>query len=225
MKRNQLLLGILAAAAAALLGVQGAQAQVPGITWNTDNATALGTGCNSRGPNPDVRFITSGPDMSVLFSAFEVSLPGGGPDRRLGQMKNCNVRIPATLRRGFYLSTLTQALTYGVTKTANSAGTITTRSTFFNLPVEDLSVTFARVEANIPSAVERKRQDFLVNATCEGPDLSGLYQSAIAVSGVRGNDQETIIIGAQVLDLRYDVTVPVLTCPEAERRGLRGLAR
>lgn len=212
MSRKAWFVASVAAATAAIAGARVAEAQ-SAVVWNIGGAAALGSGCNSTGPNPNTVFVAFGNDVAVLFSTFGVDLPAGGTDARLADLKSCQIRIPATLREGFYFSQLKQTLTYGVVKSANSTGKISANSTFFNQPVAGFTVNLPSGAANNPAITQSKTTPFLVTSACGGTPLSGLFRSDLAVSATRANAGQSVIVATQGFDLRYEITIPILLCP------------
>lgn len=212
MMRKTWLFATVVAATATIAGARVAEAQ-QAVIWDTGGAVAFGSGCRSVGPNPNTVFVSFGNDAAVLFSAFGVNLPAGSANMALAELKNCEIRIPATLREGFYFSELIQTITYGVNKSANSSGKITTNSSFFNLPVASFTVNVPLGAINNPAVTESQTNPFLVTAACGGAPLSGLFRSGMAVSGSRSSPGQTLILAAQGLDLRYQITIPIVLCP------------
>lgn len=180
------------------------------IVWGVGGALALGTGCSSSAG--DTQFIAFGNDVAVLFSRFGVELPAGGPSTSLSQLKNCNVRIPATIKSGLMISQLTQRITYGVNKSANTSGKITSTASFFNLPVAQFSVNIPFGAINEPALTQTKTTPFLVASACSAV-ATGLYRTDMAVGGNRAGGGESLILAMQGLDLRYDVLVTIIPCP------------
>lgn len=191
-------------------------ASAASISWHAHRAVALGSGCNSSAG--DTFFIANGNDLSVVFSSLGVNMPGGS-GLPLAERKNCSLRVPATIASGFYVGELTQVLSYGVTKTRNALGGISSRATFFNAPASPLSVSFPRgVAMNVPLANLTRRDLYLVNthggyisSWCRSP--SGIYKADLAVSGQRYSDLEDLIVFSDALDLRFEAIVGLVTCP------------
>lgn len=190
------------------------------ISWNTNSAIAIGSGCNSRDPNRpiDTFFVANGNDLSVVFSGLGVNLPGGS-GLPLAERKNCSMRVPATLAGGYYVGELTQVLSYGVTKTRAALGGISSRTTFFNAPASPFSVSFPYGSAmNIPLANQTRKDLYLVNTYgsyiynwCRNPQ--GIFKSDISVSGQRYSDLEDLIIFSDALDVRFEAIAGLVTCP------------
>lgn len=180
------------------------------ITWNVNNALALGTGCSSiRG---DTAFISNGNDLSILFSNFGVNMqPNDG--QGVSATVNCAVRVAATLHKGFYLSNLQQTITYGVNKSANTSGRITALDSFFGAPVSSFTVNIPFGPMNRPAVTQTKNNALLMVSACGGGDLAGLFKSNLAVGVVRASVHEDLILGTEGLDIRYDITAPFLVCP------------
>ena len=188
-----------------------AVAQTQGVDWQVERGLALGTGCNSL--LGDTAFISFGNQATVLFRRFGVTLPEGPDDPRLSYLENCSVRIPATIRRGYYLGELVQTITYGVNKTEYSTGRITSLASFFNTPVASFTVDIALGAANAPALTETRSSPVPMASACGASPLAGLYRADLAVSGNRADTTQSIIVAAQGLDLRYDVVFPVSLCP------------
>jgi hypothetical protein len=205
-------LPFLFAAASMSLGLAVAPktASAQDIIWGVGGALALGTGCSST--FGDTQFIAFGNDVAVLFSRFGVELPAGGPSNSLSQLKNCNVRIPATIRSGIMISKLMQRITFGVNKSANTSGKITSNASFFGLPVASFSVPVPFGAINEPALTQTKETPFLVNAACSNV-ATGLYRTDMAVGGNRAGAGESLILAMQGLDLRYDVLLTIIACP------------
>jgi hypothetical protein len=149
--------------------------------------------------------------VSVLFRNFGINLKKGSGN--LTDLRQCSVRIPATVPNGVYKSELTQALTYGVNKSAGSTGVITTKSTFFNLPVTPLTVNIPAAPMQSPAVTAQRVTNLLVLNACNGQSKDGLYKSDIAVSARRLNLNQDIIVATAGLDLRYDITNVIFRCP------------
>lgn len=210
MKRRILFSFALASAIPVAIAATATPAQAqPAIEWYPSSGLALGTGCSSIWG--DTALISFGNSVAVLFSKFGVDLPAGGPNTALADLKNCSIRIPAKLRKGFYFSELVQTVTYGVNKSANTYAKIATNSNFYGAPI-NFTVLEPLGVKNVPLATHTKTTPFLVLAACAGKDLNGLYLSDMAVTGNRNSKYESIILGVQGLDLRYDITIPILLC-------------
>lgn len=178
------------------------------ITWHPDLEVHNGSGCPTKA---DAQVIAFGPDAAVLFRNFGINLQKGPGD--LKAIRQCSVRIPATIPNGAYKAQLTQAITYGVNKSKNSDGVIKTLSSFFTLPVKSFAIAIPRVEMQDPGVVNAKIDDRLEVNACNGPGKEGLYRSDVMVSARRDNVNEAIVVATAGLDLRYDVTTVIIRCP------------
>jgi len=191
----------------ALVGGQ-ASAQVQAVKWDTTKAIIAGTGCTK---DVDAFVLANGNDLAIVFTALGVDLPGG-VGTQLSDRKNCAVRVPASIAKGQYIGELTQSYTYGVVKSAGSNGSISTRSTFFNFPVNLLGLNFKHGETlNVSQARISRKDLFQVNTPwyhgwCNpNRSLSGLYQGNLAVSGQRDTETEDLIMFVDGLDLKYEI--------------------
>jgi hypothetical protein len=188
--------------------------QPPAVVWDVNDAILGGTGCSLQ----DTAVLASGNDLSIIFSNLGVSLPGGSTNQ-LSDRRNCAVRVPTQIAKGVYIGQLTQTLTYGITKTAWSEGTASTRSTFFGFDVSPYSVTFPKGSVfDVAEQVSSRHDTFFVNAPWQqgwcSPyrPLKGLYGANMAVSGTRDTNMEDLIMFVDGLDLRFDVLVALYTC-------------
>lgn len=201
-----LVLGSLAVATPSFAGT---------ISWNADQAIALGSGCNNRDMSRpmDTFFLANGDDVSVVFSGLGVNLPGGS-GLPLSDRKNCSIRIPARIANGWYVGQLTQTLSYGVTKTAGSQGAISTRSTFFNVPASPFRISYNYGSSlNRPLETSRRVDNYLVYAPslCRSP--AGIFKSDLSISGQRRSDWEDLILVSDALDIRFEAVAGLVLCP------------
>jgi hypothetical protein len=160
----------------------------------------------------------NGNDLAIVFTNLNVNLPGG-VGSALADRKSCTVRVPARIARGVYIGELTQAFTYGVTKTAGSNGSVATRSTFFGFDVSPYTWGVSQGEVLDEPLVTQQRKDrFLVNTPwyrgwCNGNRaLDGFYNANIAVTGQRNNRWEDLILAVDGVDLKYEVLAAWYTC-------------
>lgn len=202
---RKLLLALGALIPAAIAAAPG-EASAQDIIWHVDMARALGSGCSSTAG--DTEFIAFGNDVAVLFSAFGLNLPA--PNNGL---KNCSVRIPVTIREGFYAADLIQTLTFGYNKSFGASGSITTLASFFNRPVASFNVPIpVGFPLMNPADVRTRSTPIVVFDTCAG-SLSGLYRSDLAVAASTGGGNGFINLATQGLDIRYQITIPIFLCP------------
>ncbi len=211
------LLGI-AAIGTLIAGFSQAQASDGSVRWDERRAILAGSGCQK---DVDAFVIANGNDLSVIFTDLGFSLPGGS-GAVLAARKNCVVRIPATIAKGLYIGELTQQVTYGITKTRGSRGTVASRSTFFGFPVSPYTVRVPYgTSINEPFLTNTRRDRFLVDTTrgswwsrwCAAQrSPRGLYQANFVVSGQRDSDFEDLIMFVDGLDLKYEVRAALQFC-------------
>src|SRR4051812_49172499 len=103
------------------------------IRWDVTSPRVViaGSGCQK---DVDAFATENGDDLAMVFPVFGVTLPGGSSSH-LADRKNCAVRIPAEIGKGYYIGRLTQRVSYGVTKSKNATGSVATRSSFFGFNV------------------------------------------------------------------------------------------
>jgi hypothetical protein len=203
----------LALVAACGLTATGATAE--SVRWNVERSILQGNGCQK---DWDAFISSNGNDLSIVFTNLGLDLPGGSRLPLAGR-KNCAVRVPAEISQGYYIGQLVQRITYGVTKTARSTGSMATRSTFFGYNVSPYTVTLPYGRAmNSPLAVQSRVDNFQVNTDwasgwCRpGRNPAGLYQANIAVSGQRDSDREDLIMFVDGLDLKFEMLVALTHC-------------
>jgi hypothetical protein len=195
----------IAAAVAAAPRPAGAQE----IVWNVADAKAVGNGCSSA--QGDTAFITFGNDVAVLFSKFGVDLQPGGSSPALAALKNCNVRIPATLRGGRKILELTQRITFGVVKSESSDAEIRVHSTAFGNLLTPMNVGVGAGAKQDPAVVHMKKEQVSVTGACSH-DMPGNLVSNMSVSGKRSSASESLLLAMEGLDLRYDLVLSVAPC-------------
>lgn len=194
---NRKLISALAVSIPAAAAVAPRPASAQAIIWHVDNALALGSGCSSTAG--DTEFIAAGNDVVVLF-------------QNLDGNKNCSVRIPATVREGFYLAELTQTIIYGYHKSSNASGAITALASIFNNPVASFNIPIPVGPPNdVPVATRTRVTPILVVDACAG-SLTGLYRSDLATT-TAAPPNGFILLTLEGLALRYQITLAVSLCP------------
>jgi hypothetical protein len=187
------------------------------VKWDASRSVLAGVGCRK-----DVdSFVTeNGNDLSIVFTNLRVDLPGGASPTLAGR-SSCIARVPAKIAPGYYIGELTQRISAGVVKTARTRGSIGTRSSFFNFPVNphSLELPYGR-SINNPLMVESRRDLFSVATApswlrgwCSPTRApQGLYQANFALSGQKDNMMEDLIMGVDSLDVKYEVVAGPVQC-------------
>ena len=188
------------------------------INWDTDHATLVGNGCKKDADS----FVTqNGNDLSIIFTNLGVNLPGGSSVRALLTRSSCLSFVPATIAPGQFVGELTQNLTYGVTKTAHSIGSVYAQSRFFGFSVSPLPVNFAYgKQLNNPLANQIRKDQFNVRTTpqwfqgwcARSRPTKGFFEANIIVSGQRDNPNEDLIMFVDGMDLKFEVGVTLKSC-------------
>lgn len=189
------------------------------VVWDVNSPQTIiaGTGCQK---DMDAFASTNGNDLAVVFTRLGVDLPGGGSSV-LADRKNCVVRVPATIAPGVYIGELTQRISYGVIKTANTSGSIATRSTFFGFNVSPYTVNLPYGYAvNQPLLTQQRLDRFNVQTTPSwfqgwcSPNRAprGLYQANIAVQGQKSSSRDDLVMFVDGLDLKYEVGAALVRC-------------
>jgi hypothetical protein len=218
----------------------------PPIKWNAQNtlmsgwSTLLnGSACikgdmnnPSATPNANAWVISAGSDFAVVFDELGGSLPGlepvdpatitvGPPAPRapLGFRTNCSIRVPVELPKGFYLSDLSQTITYGILKDKKAEAKVSVSTSFFSNPITPLTITAPwNVEVNEPMKTASRADTFLVTtppsrSACRGTGtFHGLYKAEFAITGRRESDTNNLIVKIDGLDLRWDVVASLWDC-------------
>lgn len=185
------------------------------VQWNFNNgAIAAGTACKSMGADADTFFISSGNEVSVVFSRLGINL--GDEYAPTAERHTCNVRIPVRIAKGMYIGKLDQTLLYGVTKSQGSSAEISARATFFNKPAAFVSRTFPRGFA-MDEALQTMTasQDYQVNAPswCTfSTGMSGLYAVNLAVAGQRDNPYENLVVQIDGADIKFQAVAGWYRC-------------
>lgn len=189
------------------------------VQWDVGSPQTIiaGSGCQK---DLDAFASSNGNDLAVVFTRLGVDLPGGGSPA-LADRKNCSIRVPATIAPGVYIGQLAQRLSYGVIKTSNTTGALSTRSTFFGFDVSPYTVTLPYGYAlNRPLMTQQRIDQFSVRTTptwfqgwCSRSRAPrGFYQANIAVSGQKSHRYEDLIMFVDGLDLKYEVSTALVRC-------------
>lgn len=158
-----------------------------------------------------MRRITRPAGLIVLPSRPGVDLPAGGPNPALTPPRNCSIRVPVTIRAGLRSGQITQEISDGVVKSANSAARITALDRFFDGPVDAFTVTVPFGARSDLAVTASQTTPISVTAACS-TTTTGLYSSTLAVSGTRTSRAETLILGTSGLDFRYVINPTLEPC-------------
>ncbi|MCX6118604.1 MAG: hypothetical protein NT027_13760 [Proteobacteria bacterium] len=187
------------------------------VKWDAARAALAGQGCVK---DVDAFVLENGNDLSVVFSNLGVNLPGNSSST-LAARSNCTVRVPARVAPGVYIGELTQRISYGVTKTARTRGSVATRSTFFGFPVSPYTIDLPYGRSiNEPLLVNSRQDLFSVRTTptwyqgwCAPRRApQGLYQANFAISGQKDHASEDLIMFVDGLDLKWEIVAGPVQC-------------
>lgn len=180
------------------------------VQWDADRAILAGTGCQK---DIDAFILEAGNDVSVIFSNLGVDL--SDQFAPMAARKSCLARIPARVSNGYYIGTLTQAVSFGVIKSRNSQATVGVNSTFagYRLPALNVTVGRGRI-ANGEIEQASRSDDFLVHGRgfCRR-NIPVMYQAQLTVAGQRGSHLESVITQVDGLDVRFEATAGYFICP------------
>jgi hypothetical protein len=195
-------------------------AHADSIEWSAETATLEGSGCRK---DLDAFVVSTGSDISVIFSALGFSL--SGQNSPMAANRNCNIRLPASVPPGRYIATLDQSLFFGAVKSTGSDAAFQMRARFFNQHFLSPGFVFARGQAvNDPQKVESRRDRFesgrpgqgrpWIDSLCKrGRPATGAFQGQIAVRGKRDSKAEDLILFVDGLDLRFEIEAQLANCP------------
>lgn len=197
-------------AISAFLGTTGPAYSQQVIRWDVNRAVLAGSGCQK---DVDAFIIEAGNDVAVVFSNLGVELA----DRYapLAARKTCMARIAASVAKGLYIGTLTQNVSFGVSKSFGSEAGVGVMSSFAGYRLPPLNVSIGRnrrADGDIQTA--SRRDDFLVNGRgmCNR-NIPVMYQAQLTASGSRSTINDFVITQIDGLDVRFEATAGVYTCP------------
>lgn len=187
------------------------------VDWDAEHALLVGQGCKK---DVDAFVTQNGDDLSIVFTKLGVNLPGGGVPL-LAMRSSCLAYISATVAKGKYIGRLSQNISYGVTKTAHSFGSVFSQSSFFGFGMIPHGVNLPYGQKiNNPLANLQRQDKFSVNTApswykgwCANTrPTKGLFQANISVFGKRDNIKEDLIMFVDGLDLKFEVAVEIASC-------------
>jgi len=185
------------------------------IHWQTDHAKLNGPGCKKE---IDAFVTTNGDDLSIVFTELGLDLASHKEKPNTGRT-HCMIQIPAEISSGIFMAELIQQVTYGVTKTERSSGTLSTRSHFFGFPVSpyDVHVPYGTF-INDPLLVSRRVDRFgpgshWKKGWCKkNRERKGKYQAQMVVAGQKDGEAENLIMFVDGLDLRFELMASLAQC-------------
>ena len=180
------------------------------VSWNyNEKATASGSGCNME----NTFFLSAGDEVSIIFSNLGVELDGyqGGS---LEQRKFCRIKIPALIKKGFYLSSLSSSLLYGLVRSEETEAHVSLQYRFLganyfrnkdygNSPQEP---------RNIPLAELRGKTRIRNPKRCGGKDFKSALFARASVAASRKRVEEGVVIHLDGLSLRLDAVASMEAC-------------
>lgn len=196
------------------------------ITWDDKRAVLLGKGCKK---DVDAFVTQNGDDLSVVFTKLGVNLPGGSSPLLMAQ-SNCLVSVPASIAPGNFIGRLTQNISYGVTKTEHTKGSVLASSNFFGMAVSPHQLILPDgKKLNTPLANIMRQDLFNTRATpmwlkawCARSRASkGIFSANISVFGQKDNKNESLIMFVDGMDLKFEVAVSIQTCEELMKAAQR----
>lgn len=147
-------------------------------------------------------------DVIAAFSEFSIATSGF----KIFDAATCMQKIPVTLKKGFYISSITAGLNYDIVKGANStaqigySGSFTKNATF--LKFVNGSRSFAKGQAvdeqsAFTNTVTFDRNSFLVKLWCAQTSketMEDVFQSVISLSSMKSTFQSSGDVNASVLN-------------------------
>ena len=178
------------------------------ISWNYNGqAKALGSGCDQT----NTLIIMAGNEVSIILAGFGVQMDSTS-DGRLDR-KTCRIIIPTRVKKGYYIGTIQQKLTYDYLRTQGTAGRIMAISKLY---FDDQS---ARLDMPIPTPGYDEFDEIDIEASettnfsgiCSGEDYEGNFKISVVITGRRENTNEQLIIfGKNIL---VEALATPLPCP------------
>jgi hypothetical protein len=192
------------------------QTVAPSARWEKEAVLLGGTGCFL---DVDTTVSTAGNDLNVIFSNLGVDL-GAPSNANLSESRSCELKVPLTIRPGFYPDSWDQSLVFGARKTAGASASLvaTGQVVGTNLPSPSVNLP-----AGTALAVASQKSD-----TVASTDVLAGLRSAFCRAG-RGENLEVAVrftasgrratvgdavvaFGAQE-DLRWSVRTSWKACP------------
>ena len=180
------------------------------IEWNYNGkANAIGSGCSIE----DTFFISAGDEVSVIFSNLGIELDGP-QERKLESRKFCRIKVPALIKKGYYLSGLNSSLIYGLVRSEGTEAQI-------NMQYHFLGTKYLRKKEhgknpresrNIPLAEIRDRRRIRNPKRCSGRDFRSVLSARASIVAKRKNTEEGIVIHLDGLSLRLDALATMVSC-------------
>jgi hypothetical protein len=91
------------------------------ITFHPESGLMAGNGC----PDGSSRmYVDEYGDLVMEHDAMALTLPSYGQDSSLAGRQSCTIRVPITLKRGFYVTSIEQRLTFSATKSTKADGMV-----------------------------------------------------------------------------------------------------
>lgn len=185
------------------------------IEWNYNNkASANGSGCSSQ----DTAFIAAGNEVSVIFSNLGINLTGLSDGRRV-MRKGCDIDIPAKISQGRYVGRLDETLTWGYVQHGESEGRIQVVTWFIGSGGKfDHSISKHTSSRNEPFLQTRKSRNLPNTHFCHGRPTHTSYRASFDLFAKRDRTQDEIVLQIDGLDIRFEVSGIIQTCPNHRGR-------
>ncbi len=189
------------------------------VVWHTDRTLIEGTACDS---DADAFVITSGSDVSLVFTSLQVLLASNGARGDTAGRAQCSVRIPVDVARGTYVSQMRQMLTLAVTKSDFANVSAGANAAFFNVSsigpqIRAVSGWGTSLHGAVLSATTwdaPSPESFCASPRPNAPAMTpGIFRANVGVSAQRESALDEALIGAGPADVRLDVDTTWAYCP------------
>ena len=185
------------------------------ITFHPESGLMAGNGC----PDGSSRmYVDEYGDLVMEHDAMALTLPSYGQDSSLAGRQSCTIRVPITLKRGFYVTSIEQQLTFSATKSTKADAAIATRTTIME-SISPLTAQLSRGTEYYGDMMITSRRDDLDTATqisqyCRhGRAEDLMLQVNLAISGRRDSLSENLIVQDLGSYIGEGIELEVAACP------------
>jgi hypothetical protein len=199
------------------LGLISHEASATNSVWLRNEGKATGNGCRAAA---DTIFVAYGDEADIIFNTFAVSLtgdgttPGSTTDRNSN--KECKVSLPLMISPGLFIAELNERMDFGIIKSVQSTGSFESRAWFHGLTLSSMALQFGAGERNEPTLSEERGTLFGNRAVfCSHPSpqgTKGFYNNQMKINGRRPTLNDSIIVAAQGLSLRWHLVARLESC-------------
>lgn len=180
------------------------------IEWNYNGkATASGTGCTAQ----DTFFISAGDEVSIIFSNLGVELDGY-QQGELEQRKFCRIKIPASIKPGYYLKDLSSSLLYGLVRSRGATAEVELQYRFLGAKYfrSQKYLKNRRKSDNIPIAELRDKRPIRNQQRCARRGFRSIMLARATVMASRDTVEDGVVVHLDGLSLRLNARASMFAC-------------